>query len=116
MVQLAQNIARSLLSVMLSVELFCERIWFFENFIVCDLNNFDVILRNTFLDAYKVYILRNGDKLRVHTKSDFKLVNLDVDYNYALVFLGMNLVALVSELELFSFFYFDVFKSLARGA
>jgi len=31
-------------------------------------------------------------------------VNLNVDYDYALVFIGVNLVALVSELELFSFF------------
>jgi hypothetical protein len=31
MVQLAQGIARPLLNVMLSVELFCDRVWFFEN-------------------------------------------------------------------------------------
>ncbi len=99
---------------MLGVELFCERVWFFDNFTLCELNNFDVILRNTFLDAYEVDILCSEDKLRVHTKSGFKLVNLNVDYDYALVFIGVNLVALVSELELFSFFI--VFKSLPRGA
>lgn len=31
-------------------------------------------------------------------------MNLDVDYNYALAFMGMNLVALASELELSNFF------------
>ncbi len=116
MVQLAQNIARPLLSVVLGVELFCEKVWFFENFTPCDLNNFDVIVRNTFLGAYKVDIFHSEDKLKVHTKSGFKLMNLDVDYNYALAFMGVNLVALASELELSNFSYFDVFESLPGGA
>ncbi len=55
MVQLAQGIAKPLLNVMLSVELFCDKVRFFENFILCDLNNFDAIFKNTFLDVYKVY-------------------------------------------------------------
>jgi hypothetical protein len=71
---------------------------FFENFTLCDLNNFDVIIGNTFLDAYKVNIFHNGGKLKVCAKCGFKLVNLDVDYNFALAKMGVNLVTLVSEL------------------
>jgi hypothetical protein len=40
---------------MLGVELFCKRVWFFQNFTLYDLNSFDVIIGDTFLDAYKVY-------------------------------------------------------------
>jgi hypothetical protein len=54
--QLAQGMVKPSLNVMLGVELFCSGIPFLENFTLCDVNNFDVILRNTFLDAYKVYI------------------------------------------------------------
>jgi hypothetical protein len=79
---------------------------FFENFTLCDLNNFDVIIRNTFFNAYKVNILHNGGKLRVHAKCGSKLMNLDVDYNFSLVKMGMNLVALANELESFSFLDF----------
>jgi hypothetical protein len=43
MVQLAQGIARPLLKIVLGVELFCGGVRFFENFIMCDLDNFDVI-------------------------------------------------------------------------
>jgi len=51
MVQLAQSIARPLFSVVLGVELFCKRVQFFENFTLCDFNNFDAILGKTFLDT-----------------------------------------------------------------
>jgi hypothetical protein len=47
---------------MLNVKLFCGGINFFENFTLCDLDKSDVILRNTFLDAYKIEILYNGSK------------------------------------------------------
>jgi hypothetical protein len=70
---------------------------------LCDLNKFDVILGNPFLDAYKVYILHNENKLKVHTKVGFKLVNLDVKYNSVLAKIGVNLVALVNELEFHRF-------------
>ncbi len=42
MVQLAQGIGKPLLNVMLGVKLFCEGVHFFENFTLCDLDNFDV--------------------------------------------------------------------------
>jgi hypothetical protein len=51
---------------------------------LCDLDNFDGIIGNIILDAYKVYILRNGGRLKVCAKSGSKLMNLNVDYNYAL--------------------------------
>ncbi len=69
----------------------------------CDLDKMDVILGNTFLDAYKVHILCNKSKLKDYTKIGFKLLNLDAWYNFALMKVRVNLVALVSELELISF-------------
>jgi len=51
--QLAQGINRSSFNVTLSVELFFRGVQLFENFILCDLSNFDEIIRKTFLDAYK---------------------------------------------------------------
>jgi hypothetical protein len=76
---------------------------FFENFTLCELNNFDVILSNTFLDVYEVDIFHNGSKVKVHAKIGFKLMNLDVEYNYALAKVVVNLVALAKELKLPSF-------------
>jgi hypothetical protein len=99
MMQLAQSIARPLLNVALRVKLFCEGVQYFENFTMRDLDNFDVIIGNTILDAYEVDILHNGGRLKVHAKCGSKLVNLDVDYNFALAKMGMNLVALSSELK-----------------
>jgi len=67
--QLAQGIVRPLFNIVLGVELFCGGVRFFENFIMCDLDNFDVIPGNTFVDAYEVNIFRSGGKLRVCAKS-----------------------------------------------
>jgi hypothetical protein len=60
--QLAQAIGRLLFSVTLNVGLFCRGVQFVENFTLCNLNNFDVILGDTFLDAYKIDFLYNGGK------------------------------------------------------
>ncbi len=79
MMQLAQNITKPLLIITLGFGLFNGGVQFFENFTLCDLNKFDVILRNTFLDAYKINILHNESKLKIHSKVGFKLVNLDVE-------------------------------------
>lgn len=65
----------------------------FEDFTLCDLDKFDVILRNTMVN-----ILHNGSKLRIHAKVGFKLVNLDLEYNFALRKVRVNLVALANEL------------------
>jgi hypothetical protein len=101
---LAQGIVRPLFNVALRIKLFCKGVQFLKNLALCDLDNFDVIIGNTFLDAYEVYILHNGGRLKVCAKIGSKLVNLDVDYNFALIEMGVNLVALVNELKLFNFF------------
>ncbi len=102
-VHLAQNIVKPSFNVALGGELFCRGIQLFENFTLCNLNYFDVILRNTFLDAYEIDILHNKNKMKVRTKVGPKLVNLDGDYNSMLVKIGNNLVVFVTELESFSF-------------
>jgi hypothetical protein len=99
MIQLAQCITRPSFSVTLSVELFYGGVQFFENFTLCDLNNFDEIIRKTFLDAYKIDIHHNGSKLKIRAKVGFKLINLDVNYNYTLVKVEVNLVVLVNDLK-----------------
>jgi hypothetical protein len=78
---------------------------FFENFTLCDLDNFDVIIRNTFMFAYKVNCLRIGRKVRICAKIDFMLVNLNVEYNFVLRKVGINLVVLANELKLHSFWF-----------
>jgi len=55
------------------------------------------------LDAYEEDILHNGNKMKVHAKIDFKLLNLDVEHTFALVKVIVNLVALVKELKLLNF-------------
>jgi len=57
-----------------------------------DLDNFDIIFKNTFFDAYEIDILRNKSKLRVHAKSGSKLMNLNAYYNFMLAKMGVNLV------------------------
>jgi hypothetical protein len=87
----------------LNVRMFCGGVQFFANFTLCDLNKFDVILRNTFLDAYKLDILCNENKLKVCGKVGSKLVNLDAEYNSMLAKVAINLVALANELKFLSF-------------
>jgi hypothetical protein len=77
---------------------------------LCDLHNYDVIIGNTFLDAYKVNIFDNEGKLRFCAKNGYKLMNLDAIYNCASTKMGVNLVALISELELLSFLIFMLLK------
>jgi hypothetical protein len=81
---------------------------------MCDLDKFDVILRNTFLDAYEVDILRSKGKLKIHAKYVFKLMNLNLNYNSTLAKMGMNLVTLASELELFNFLVL-MFLRISQG-
>jgi hypothetical protein len=97
---LAQGIPRSSFNVALSVEIFCMGVQLFGNFILCDLDNFDVILGNIFLGVYEVNIFYDGNKVRVFANVGFKLMNLDAKYNYLLVEVGINLVDLVKELKL----------------
>ncbi len=64
MMQLAQNITRPLLNLALKVKLFCGGVQYFENFTLCNLDNFEVILGNTFLDAYEIDIPHNEGRLK----------------------------------------------------
>ncbi len=104
-VHFSQGIARPSLNVAISVRLFCRGFQFFENFALCDLDNFDVILGNTFMDAYKVNILCSGSKVKICAKVNFMLVNLNVEYNFVLMKVGFNLVVLANELKLHSFWF-----------
>ncbi len=112
MVHLAYGIVRPSLGVALDVVLYCEGVQFFENFILCDLNNFGVILRNTFWDAYKLDIFQSGSKVKICAKVGSKLMHLNVEYNFALAEVGVNLVVLANGLKLPIFFGFNVFESL----
>lgn len=85
---------------MLGVKLFCGGVQIFGNFTVCYLNSFDVLLGNTFLNVYEVYIFHNGSKMKISAKVGSKLLNFSEDYNFALVKIGINLVV---KLELTSF-------------
>jgi hypothetical protein len=82
---LAQGIVKPSFSVVLSVKLFCGGVQIFENFTLCDLNNFDVFLRNTFFNVYEVNIFHNGSKMKISAKVGSKLLNLNEDYNFTLI-------------------------------
>ncbi len=62
---------------MVGIELFYKKVNVFENFTMCHLYNFDVILGNTFLDAHGVNIFDSEGKLRSCAKNGSKLVNLN---------------------------------------
>jgi hypothetical protein len=102
-VHFAQGVIKPSFNVTIGVKLFCEGFQFLENFTLCDLDNFHVIVLKTFFNAYKVDIFRKGSKMKIHAKVDFKLVNSNVEYNSALVEVGINLVVLANEFELLSF-------------
>jgi len=55
------------------------------------------------LDAYEIYILCSKNKGRIHAKVGFKLVNLNVDYNYLLEKVEITLVILNKELKSLNF-------------
>jgi hypothetical protein len=50
---MAQGATKPTLKIMLRVEPFTRGVGLFENFTLCNLDSFEAILRNTFLDAYK---------------------------------------------------------------
>jgi hypothetical protein len=68
---------------------------FLKNFTLCDLNSFDVII-SSFLDACKVNVLCNGNKVKACAKVGFKLMNSNMDYKWALVDVILNLVAFLN--------------------
>jgi hypothetical protein len=46
----------------------CGKAKFMENFTVCALDGIDAILGNTFLDVYRINVLRGGLNLRIIVK------------------------------------------------
>ncbi len=68
LVHMAQGMAKSMLIIMLGIKLMIRGVQLFENFTLCDLDHFEAILRNTFLDAYEVDILLREQKIRIHAK------------------------------------------------
>jgi hypothetical protein len=68
LVHMAQGMAKSMLKIMLGIKLHIGGVQLFENFTLCDLNNFEAIIRNTFLDGYKVDILLREQKIRILAK------------------------------------------------
>ncbi len=95
---------------MLNVKLFCERVPVFKNFTLCHLDNFDIIIGNTFSNANEVDILCSKSNLKICTNYGSKLVKWDVNYNFTLVKMGMNLVTLASELKAPSFKFWCLLK------
>ncbi len=67
---------------------------FIENFTICALNGIEAILGNTFIDVYRVNVLRGGSKLRVIAKLIDKSVNLKVEYQVSLTKVSIHLVSL----------------------
>ncbi len=55
------------------------------------------------MDAYEIDILCSKNKGRIHAKVGFKLVNLNVDYNYLLAKVEITLVILNKELKSLNF-------------
>jgi hypothetical protein len=100
---LAQNIVKPSLYITLGVELFCGGIQLFDNFTLCNLNYFDIIIGNTFLDGYEINILYNKNKVKVRTKVGSKLMNLNGNHNSLLEKIGINLVVFIKELKSFCF-------------
>ncbi len=69
-----------------------------ESFTLCDLNNFDAFLGNTFLDAYEVHILCGKNKVRIYTKVDSNLVEFYTNDQITLANIKIDLMVL-SKLE-----------------
>jgi hypothetical protein len=96
-VHLAEGIVKPSFSVVLGVKLFCGGVQIFEIFTLCALNNFDVCLGNTFFNVYEVEIFHNRSKLKISAKVGSKLLNLNEDYNFALIEIGINLVVKLAK-------------------
>jgi len=66
-VQLSQGDAKPSYKVVLGAILEFKKMKFEENFMVCELDDMEVISNNTFLDTYQVGILRSNSKLKIIT-------------------------------------------------
>jgi hypothetical protein len=87
---------------MLGAKLRCVEFKFENNLTMLKLNNFKVILSNTFFN-FKVDILRNNSKLRLLVRLIDKPINLNVGYQVTLILIGIYLVYL-QKLQETSFF------------
>jgi len=65
---MAQGMAKSMFRIMLGIKLLIGGVQLFEIFTICDLDNFETIIKNTFLDAYKIDIVFREQKIRIHAK------------------------------------------------
>jgi hypothetical protein len=74
---------------MLVFELLCGG----TKFTIIALDGFDGILGNIFLE-YRIDILRNGFKLRVKSRLANKSFSLEVDYQFSLLAVRINLVSM----------------------
>ncbi len=70
-----------------------------------ELDSFEAILNNTFLDTYHVDVLKDNYKLRTIIRLDEMLVNLEVEYQVDFKVVGIHFISL-QELQETSFFIF----------
>ncbi len=66
----------------------------FERFMVCMLDGIEVILGNTFLNAYHIDVLKGISKFKIIIRLVDKLVSLKVEYQTSLVKISIHLVSL----------------------
>jgi hypothetical protein len=72
---------------------------------VCELDSFEAILNNTFLDTTHVDVLKDKYKLKTIIRLDEMLVNLEVEYQVNFKVVGIHFISL-QELQETSFFIF----------
>jgi len=77
----------------------------FEMFMVCMLDGIEIILGNTFLNAYHIDVLKGISKLKTMVRLTYKLINLKVEYQASLIKVSIHLVSL-QELQHTSFLIF----------
>ncbi len=101
-VQLTQGATTPRNEVVLGAILECGKTRFAKTFMVCALDGIEAILRNIFLNAYRVHVLRRGSKLRVIVRLTYRSISLEVEYQASLIKVGLHLISL-QELQETSF-------------
>jgi hypothetical protein len=71
LVHMAQGMTKLMLRIMLGIKLLIGGVQLFEIFTLCDLDSFEAIIKNTFLDAYEIDIVFKEQKIRIHAKGGF---------------------------------------------
>ncbi len=77
LVHMARGMAKLMLRIMLGIKLLIGGVQLFEIFTLCNLDSFEAIIRNTFLDAYEIDIIVKEQKIRIHAKVGSYLMNLN---------------------------------------